>query len=66
MEIRVNGKSMGKGRVTRTTGYALSGNDTFDVGRNSFSPVSPLYYDRAPFAFNGEIAKVTVTYLSNK
>jgi arylsulfatase len=66
LDIRVNGNSMGKGRIPRTTGYALSGNDTFDVGRDSFSPVSPLYYDRAPFAFDGEIEKFTVTYLSTQ
>ena len=66
LDIRVNGNSMGKGRIPRTTGYALSGNDTFDVGRDSFSPVSPMYYDRAPFAFDGEIEKFTVTYLSTQ
>ncbi|MGB8720109.1 MAG: sulfatase-like hydrolase/transferase, partial [Desulfobacterales bacterium] len=66
LHIRVNGQAMGQGRVARTTGYALSGNDTFDVGRDSFSPVSPSYYDRAPFAFNGGIEKFTVTYLPTK
>ena len=64
--IRVNGKMMGSGQVPRTTGYALSGNDTFDVGRDSYSPVSPLYYDRAPFTFNGAIQKLRIKYLSNK
>ena len=66
LEIRVNGKVMGQGRVPRTTGYAMSGNDTFDVGRDSYSPVSPLYYDRAPFTFNGTIQKLRIKYLSNK
>ena len=50
----------------RATDYALSGNDTFDVGRDSFSPVSLLYYDRAPFKFNGQIEKLTVKYQGNK
>jgi len=63
--IRVNGTEMGKGTVPRTTGYALSGNDTFDVGTDSFSPVSPAYYDRAPFKFNGNIDSVTIKYLSD-
>jgi arylsulfatase len=66
LEIRVNGKAMGKGRVPRTTGYALSGNDTFDVGRDSYSPVSPAYHERAPFAFNSKIDKLTVKYLVGK
>ncbi len=66
VEIRVNGKPLGKGRVPRSTGYALTANDTFDVGRDSYSPVSPEYFDRAPFAFNGEIKQVRVEYLSDK
>jgi arylsulfatase len=64
--IRVNGTEMGKGRVPRTTGYAMSGNDTFDVGTDSFSPVSPVYYDRAPFKFNGKINSLNIKYLSAK
>jgi hypothetical protein len=63
--IRVNGTEMGKGTAPRTTGYALSGNDTFDVGTDSFSPVSPADYDRAPFKFNGNIDSVTIKYLSD-
>ena len=63
--IRVNGTEMGKGTVPRTTGYALSGNDTFDVGTDSFSPVSPADYDRAPFKFNGNIDRVSIKYLSD-
>ena len=61
--IRVNGTEMARGRVPRTTGYALSGNDSFDVGRDSYSPVSPAYYDRAPFKFTGKIEKLDVKYL---
>lgn len=64
--IRVNGKQMGKGRVPRTTGYAMSGNDTFDVGQDSYSPVSPLYFKRAPFRFDGEIEQLHIKYLSTK
>jgi arylsulfatase A-like enzyme len=60
--IRVNGQIMGKGRVPRTTGYALSGNDSFDVGRDSFSPVSRAYRDRAPFKFSGQISELHVHY----
>lgn len=64
--IRVNGKEMGRGKVPRSTGYALTANDTFDVGRDSYSPVSPEYYDRAPFAFDGAIEKLTVKYLTER
>ncbi len=61
--IRVNGRQLAQGRIPRTTGYGLSGNDTFDVGRDSFSPVSPLYSERAPFQFTGKIDKLDVRYL---
>ena len=57
---------MASGRVPRTTGYSMTGNDSFDVGRDSYSPVSPAYFDRAPFAFDGRIGKATVKYLSEK
>jgi len=60
--IRANGEVIGQGKVPRTTGYALSGNDSFDVGRDSYSPVSPLYEERAPFVFNGKINALTVRY----
>ena len=63
--IRINDKELARGRVPRTTGYALSGNDTFDVGRDSFSPVSPQYYERAPFKFTGEIQKVHIKYMNH-
>jgi arylsulfatase len=64
--LRVNGQVVGQGKVPRTTGYALSGNDSFDVGRDSFSPVSPLYADRAPFAFSGKIDTVTIRYTTER
>ncbi len=33
---------------------------TFDVGEDLGSPVSPDYFDRSPFRFDGNIAKVEV------
>jgi arylsulfatase len=39
--------------VPRTTGYSMTGNDSFEIGRDSYSPVSPAYFDRAHFAFDG-------------
>lgn len=61
--LRVNGKQVGAGRVPRTSGYVMNANDVFDVGRDSYSPVSPAYYDRAPFPFDGKIEKVIIKYL---
>jgi arylsulfatase len=64
--LRVNGQTVASGRVPRTTGYSMTGNDAFDVGRDSYSPVSPAYFDRAPFAFDGKLDKLVVKYLPQK
>jgi arylsulfatase len=61
--IRINGKEVAKGRVPRTAALLFTANDSFDVGMDSYSPVSLAYYDRAPFKFNGNIDKVKINYL---
>lgn len=63
VEIRVNGKAVAQGKVPRTASLAFTANDAFDVGRDSYSPVSPAYFDRKPFAFNGTIDRLGVEYL---
>ena len=63
VEIRVNGKAVAQGKVPRTASLAFTANDAFDVGRDSYSPVSPAYFDRKPFAFNGKIDRLGVEYL---
>ena len=61
--IRVDGKEVAKGRVPRSAPLAFTANDAFDVGRDSYSPVSLAYFDRKPFAFNGKIRNLKVEYL---
>ncbi|MGN7807745.1 arylsulfatase [Ensifer sp. 22521] len=61
--IRVDGKEVAKGRVPRSAPLAFTANDAFDVGRDSYSPVSLAYFDRKPFAFNGKIQQLKVEYL---
>ena len=61
--IRVDGKEVAKGRVPRSAPLAFTANDAFDVGRDSYSPVSLVYFDRKPFAFNGKIQQLKVEYL---
>lgn len=61
--IRVNGAEMAKGTVPRSAPLTFTANDAFDVGRDSYSPVSEAYFDRKPFAFNGEIARLDAEYL---
>ncbi|MCO5066462.1 MAG: hypothetical protein M9924_18920 [Rhizobiaceae bacterium] len=62
--IRVGGKEVAKGRVPRSAPIAFTANDAFDVGRDSYSPVSLTYFDRKPFAFNGVIKNLKVQYLN--
>ncbi len=61
--VRVDGKEVAKGKVPRTATLAFTANDAFDVGMDSYSPVSEAYYDRRPFRFNGKIDAVQIKYL---
>ncbi|HEX5787096.1 MAG TPA: arylsulfatase, partial [Woeseiaceae bacterium] len=61
--IKVNGKQVASGTAPRTAALAFTANDAFDVGMDSYSPVSAAYFDRAPFKFNGRIGKVQINYL---
>jgi arylsulfatase len=61
--IRANGQEIAKGRVPVTAPLTFTANDAFDVGMDSYSPVSQAYFDRAPFKFNGRIGLVTIRYL---
>jgi arylsulfatase len=61
--IRVGGKEVARGSVPRTATLAFTANDAFDVGMDSYSPVSDVYFDRKPFRFNGTIEGVHISYL---
>ncbi|MEX1039360.1 MAG: arylsulfatase [Pirellulaceae bacterium] len=61
--IRIDGKEATKGTVPRTAVLAFTANDAFDIGMDSYSPVSEAYFDRKPFKFNGIIDKVQIKYL---
>ncbi len=60
--IRVDGKEVAKGNVPVTASLTFTANDAFDVGMDSYSPVSLVYFDRAPFKFNGRIDSVYIQY----
>jgi arylsulfatase len=62
--IRVDGKEVAKGRVPRSAPLAFTANDAFDVGRDSYSPVSLTYFDRKPFEFSGKIGRIKIQYLN--
>jgi hypothetical protein len=59
---RINGIEVAKGHVPRTAVLGFTANDAFDVGMDSYSPVSLAYFDRAPFKFNGQIDKMKISY----
>jgi arylsulfatase len=58
--LTVDGTEVARTTVKRTVPAAFTASETFDVGVDLGSPVSLDYFDRAPFAFNGKIDKVTV------
>jgi arylsulfatase len=61
--LSVNGVVMAHGQVPVSVPLAFTANGCFNVGTDIGSPVSPDYYDRAPFTFNGEIDQVRVKYI---
>jgi hypothetical protein len=56
--LSVNGKKVGEGRIAKTVPVYFSTDDTFDVGEDWGTPVSPTY--KPPFKFTGTLKKVTV------
>ncbi len=60
--LKVNSAMVGEGTVPISTAIAFSATECLDIGIALGSPVSPDYYDKAPFKFNGEIEKVFVSY----
>ncbi|MBD9529576.1 arylsulfatase [Paracoccus sp. PAR01] len=61
--IRIEGVEVAKGRAPRTPSLFFTTNDTFDIGRDSFSPVVEDYFERAPFKYNGKIGAVNIKYI---
>lgn len=56
--LSVNGNKVAEGRIEKTVPVIFSTDDTFDVGEDWGTPVSPTY--KPPFAFTGTLQKVTV------
>ena len=46
-----------------TPALTFTASETFDVAQDLGSPVTLDYFERAPFAFNGKVKDVHVTYL---
>ncbi len=56
----VDGKQVAEMTTERSVPAAFTASETFDVGVDLGSPVSPSYTERRPFEFDGTIEKVTV------
>jgi arylsulfatase len=54
----IDGTLVGERHFSRFGGFASSINETFDVGRDTGSPVSSDY--ESPYAFNGKVKRVSV------
>ncbi len=56
--LSVNGTTVADGRIDNTVPVYFSTDDTFDVGEDWGTPMSPTY--EPPFTFTGTLKKVTV------
>ena len=56
--LSVNGSKVAEGRIDKTVPVVFSTDDTFDVGEDWGTPVSPTY--QPPFKFTGTLNQVTI------
>jgi arylsulfatase len=64
LTLFVNGKKVGEGRLEQTQGITLGLGGTLDIGADTGSAVDEAY--TPPFAFNGQIKRVTVELKPNQ
>ena len=57
LRLFVNGQPAGEGKLKRSA--FRHGLEPFEVGRDSITPIDPVYKARGSFAFTGKIEKVT-------
>ena len=59
-EVRfwINGDEAASGTIQRTVPAIFTASETFDVGRDTGSPVADGYFDLAPFRFSGTIVRL--------
>ncbi len=60
----VNGQAAGQGLIEHTNPFFYSDVETFDIGRDTGTPVAETY--QCPFAFSGEIERVVVELKNDK
>ena len=57
--LLVNGEEVASGKIDMVPPVRYSGTETLDIGMDLGAVVSTSYHDKAPFAFDGKIEKVT-------
>ena len=62
--MKVNGDLVAQGTVPVSCPIAFSATECLDIGISLGSAVSPDYYDKKPFKFNGIIERVDVRYVT--
>ncbi len=63
--LTVDGAAVAEVAVAQTVPAAFTASETFGVGVDLGSPVSPDYFDRRPFHFEGRIERMDVEILEN-
>ena len=59
-EVRfwINGEEAASGTIQRTVPGSFTASETFDVGRDTGSPVADGYFELAPFPFSGTLKRL--------
>jgi len=63
LTLMVGDETVGTARIEKSARILFDVSETFDVGMDLGSAVSPRYVDRLPFAFTGKINSLFVKYL---
>lgn len=58
VELFINDKKVGEGKVEKAVPSRFSATETLDIGVDLGAPVMPAYREKLPYKFNGQIKKV--------
>ncbi|EIV1733529.1 arylsulfatase [Vibrio parahaemolyticus] len=58
VDLYINDKKVGSGKIEKVVPVRFSATETLDIGIDLGAPVMPAYTEKAPFKFSGDIEKV--------
>ena len=58
--LSVDGKQVARGKISRTIPIRFSPDETFDIGKDTGTPVVEDYANKMPFEFTGVLKKVAI------